>query len=407
MNAPIKIPLQGAGEPLDMIPVTSRVFIYFFSSIAVVVIIFLCLGSYSRKVTLTGVISAASASVEIFPMKSGYVEKIWVADNKKVKKGDPLFEVALNAHSSSGDVLSNIESNIAEKNQRLATEIGRVHQMSSRQRADAKARLELIRGQVEEMQHLQEIKASIVKTTLANLEKDKQLLLAGFISDAQFKNREAELLRAKADYSETLNDKIALERELKSTEESLVVDSLNYDNQVSQLSRGINENRELSLRNENEQKFLVVSPVDGVVSAMTVNRGESIHPDKLAMVVTPSNGSWRVELYATSKDIGFLRVGREVKIRYEAFPYQRFGIYRGTITEISHAPVQANSLKINLPDAEKYYKILVKIDKSCVMAYGKCEPLQDGMRLSATIETDRNTLIEWMFDPVRAIKGSL
>jgi hypothetical protein len=38
-----------------------------------------------------------------------------------------------------------------------------------------------------------------------------------------------------------------------------------------------------------------------------------------------------------------------VKLRYDAFPYQKFGVYAGKLTELSHVNVPIQDLRMGFP----------------------------------------------------------
>jgi Cation efflux system protein CusB domain 1 len=73
----------------------------------------------------------------------------------------------------------------------------------------------------------------------------------------------------------------------------------------------------------------------------------------------------QAELLAPSTSIGFLRPGQRVLLRYSAFPYQKFGEYWGTVTEISRAALQTEELKALVPSmpaaeqAKTFYRVTV------------------------------------------------
>jgi membrane fusion protein len=51
--------------------------------------------------------------------------------------------------------------------------------------------------------------------------------------------------------------------------------------------------------------------------------------------------------------------------------------------------------------------VTVKLDKQAITAYGKPQALVAGMVLDADIKQDTRRLIEWIFEPIYAIKGKI
>jgi membrane fusion protein len=81
--------------------------------------------------------------------------------------------------------------------------------------------------------------------------------------------------------------------------------------------------------------------------------------------------------------------GQEVILRYDAFPYQRYGVGRGVITEI------AATASPERPDAPPAYRVKVRLQG------GEPFALRPDMTLSASITLERRSLLDWLFAPLR------
>ena len=102
-----------------------------------------------------------------------------------------------------------------------------------------------------------------------------------------------------------------------------------------------------------------------------------------------------------------------MQLRYQAFPYQKFGHHAGQVLQVSRTPLQATELAgLPLPEAmkgaasaEPLYRITVALDAQAVKAYGQPQPLAAGMQLEADVLLDRRRLIEWIFEPLLSVTG--
>jgi membrane fusion protein len=54
---------------------------------------------------------------------------------------------------------------------------------------------------------------------------------------------------------------------------------------------------------------------------------------------------------------------------------------------------------------EPVYRVTVELNKQDVFAYGENFPLQAGMMLEADIILDKQSLFEWIFEPLMSMKG--
>ena len=92
-------------------------------------------------------------------------------------------------------------------------------------------------------------------------------------------------------------------------------------------------------------------------------------------------------------------------MRYQAYPYQKFGHHRGTVIRISRSAVVATGN--DGLDREPYYRVLVALDRQSILAYGNAEALRPGMRLDADILGERRKLYEWALEPLYAVRGRI
>ena len=100
-------------------------------------------------------------------------------------------------------------------------------------------------------------------------------------------------------------------------------------------------------------------------------------------------------------------------LRYEAYPYQKFGQHGGTITLIAKAPLKADeagiasAAPVGRDPGQSLYRIIIKPDRAVVPVYGRDEPLQVGMQLEAHILAETRPLYQWVLDPLYSLGRSM
>ena len=113
-------------------------------------------------------------------------------------------------------------------------------------------------------------------------------------------------------------------------------------------------------------------------------------------------------LFVDSSAIGFVRVDERVLLRYAAFPFQKFGLYSGKVTELTRAPVTEDAAQPKSSnDKGSLYRIVVVPDLPYVLADGKQQRLEAGMQVQASIDLDRRQLYEWIFEPFYKVQQSV
>ena len=110
------------------------------------------------------------------------------------------------------------------------------------------------------------------------------------------------------------------------------------------------------------------------------------------------------ELFIPSHAIGFMEKGQEVKLLYDAFPYQFFGSHHATIVKVTETILSPNEIIAPFVVREPVYRVIAEIAKETINARGKEIALQSGMTLKANVVLERRSLLDWMMEPLRAVR---
>jgi membrane fusion protein len=162
---------------------------------------------------------------------------------------------------------------------------------------------------------------------------------------------------------------------------------------------------ELAARRE----IVIPATTSGVVTSLQAKRGGHADPTIPLLGIVPDGSTLQAQLFCSSRAVGFLRVGQRVLLRYEAFPYQKFGHYAGSVISVAQAAVNPTELGPHAPVAKSdspVYLVTIKISDQSIRAYGKPIPLQPGMQLEADVVLENRRLVEWMLEPLFTITGS-
>ena len=142
-------------------------------------------------------------------------------------------------------------------------------------------------------------------------------------------------------------------------------------------------------------------------------RSQTVTPAMAIATLVPADDRLQAQLYAPSNAIGFVQPGQSVVLRYQPFPYQKFGHSFGHIVAVSRTALSLNDLQTlplggnTLQAGEPLYRITVDLDRETVLAYGQEQRLQPGTQVDADVLQDRRKLIEWVFEPMLSLTGKL
>jgi membrane fusion protein len=179
--------------------------------------------------------------------------------------------------------------------------------------------------------------------------------------------------------------------------------------QQAELERELSALQQDIVGAEAARRIVVTAPQDGTVTAIAAERGQFVGPQPLATLL-PASSPLEAHLFAPSRAIGFVVPGQAVRVRYAAYPFQKFGQYSGEVTHVSRvalAPAELPPQLVPPTGGDTLYRITVRLASSTVMAYGKPQPLVAGMQLEADILQERRRLIEWLFEPMIAMGRKL
>jgi membrane fusion protein len=197
----------------------------------------------------------------------------------------------------------------------------------------------------------------------------------------------------------------ALLRELEAARAALQTARFASEKRVAELER-----QELSLQQELTESDwrrvqVITAPVDGTATAILGERGATAHPQTPLLAILPNDSTLQAQLLAPSRATGSIALGDRVSLRFQAFPYQQYGVSSGVITEISKTLLTSAELEGPVRIDEPVYRVTVGLSAQTIAAGTKHLPLRAGMQLDADIWLERRRLIAWLFDPLSQLAG--
>jgi membrane fusion protein len=199
-----------------------------------------------------------------------------------------------------------------------------------------------------------------------------------------------EIVRAKADRLVAIEGRV---RDIRQAMLALRTQRLQTENQVHE--------------REALESLRIVSPSDGVVSAIPVRPGQRVEMGERIAAVGNASAELTALLEVPSKAIGLIEAGQRVVLKYDAFPFQSFGVRYGRVVRVEQASIEVGT---DDPEADKkglerHFLVEVRPDDSTILAYGRERPLRVGMTLSADVEVERRNLLSWFLSPLVTLKG--
>jgi membrane fusion protein len=227
-----------------------------------------------------------------------------------------------------------------------------------------------------------------------------------FVSSAQVQVKAEELLALQAQRQSIERQRAVLAREQSALEAQRRDLPLDNSRKLGEIERERAELAQQGAESEARRSLVIRAPQDGVVSGLIAQPGQTVTPGVALASLVPSDARLQAHLYAPSSAVGFLRAEQPVLLRYEAFPYQKFGAQSGRIEQVSLAPLSpAEVTGLANATREPMYRIAVALDRQDMPTTAAPRPLVPGMQLEADVPVERRRLIEWLFAPVLGVAG--
>ena len=149
---------------------------------------------------------------------------------------------------------------------------------------------------------------------------------------------------------------------------------------------------------EDSRMAVIYAPISGRVYNLNIHTLGGIVTDaQPLMQIVPEDAKLEFEVYADNKDIGFIKVGQEAEVKVETFNFQKFGMYKAEVFEISADAANEPT------DQQKHmkYKLLLDPTSNDINVYGQPAKLEVGMNVSAEIKIKEKRIIDFFLDPFR------
>ena len=366
--------------------------------------IWVIFGQYTRMEPARGIIMADNGTAKIVAIRPGIVTQMMTRDGQYVRKGQALVSVQVDQDYAVGERATQEGLSALKSQQQLTMQqVTIARERAVGEQAALAATVSGDRQQesaVEGQIAIQQQVASVQKEAMDRLTPAAD---RGFVSRTDMDRRRQELLLAQGEVVRLSQQLAGLRadearsagqlRQSQAEEHAQVVtarsSSEGFKAQASQL-RGT-------------QAYVLTAPVDGIVTALQSEVGRTVDATLPLMTIVSRNTPVHAELYAPSRAIGFVRPGQEVRLLYDAFPYERFGSFRGRVQAISRVALDPREIATPLRAEEPVYRVSVAPDRQLVSAYGEHVRLQPGMTLAANIVLERRSFIDWLLEPLRAV----
>ena len=396
------------GDVIIAQPLSSTLLTVILVGVVLTLLTFLSLASFNRKETVTGYLKPDMGLAKVMSPRSGVIQQVFIDDDQQVQAGDRLALLSMPDNLAIGDSLSStlqqgIQQQIALVSQRREQVITQFNQQAS----EYQSHLRLSQNLLQDLQAQQQLLQERLALHLQRQQDFIALQQRGAISATELQQQQELVLNLRQQLAE-LNASAQNQKAQFAQLEGLIERLPGEQQQQltlldSELSRLSQQYTELSARGE----LLITAPISGRVTNLVAETGANVRAELPLLTIMPDNAELQAILLVPTRAYGFVMPGQRTRLRFDAFPYQRFGLYEGEVIKTAQAIVLPGEVDMPVAVQEPVYRVQVALGQQEIRAYGNTVPLQSGMLLSADIVLEQRSLISWLFEPILSLQGRL
>ena len=392
-------------------------FVFLLSIIFIIIFIFAVIfGTYTRRINVPGEITTQPRAINLFSTQQGFIINSHVKVGDKVKKGDPIYELDVSQTTQLGNVTQKtIES--------INNQIKNISEIIETLKKNKQITLNALKQQIDEYNKFHQDSLLLVKNAEKGMSEMYESMQnyadyqkKGLINNEQFNNQRYLYYQQQNSYQLLQNQIIQENLSIIQLNSELVTKIADFDNKISEYQFQLNA-LQRQLTEVNAKGTLIVSaPSDGRIESLSVTEGQMVKTDdSLAQLIPANTDSYNLVLWAPNESVPYISINDKINIRYEAYPYQRFGQFSGKIMSISNVPASSQEMSTysssplsrNNINYQAYYKVIVSLDKQQMAKFNNKIKLTNGMKADITLFLEKRPIYQWMLSPFYDIQKSI
>lgn len=365
---------------------------------------------YSRKTTIKGQVYPEDGITKVYSRETGIINKVMIKDGQFVKKGEVLGVIYKAQNLNTGILQDKLKEQAILKKKTLDQAIDKIDKIHKSKLDSLHEHVESLMKQKENIKDKLTSQQNKLDRLKKNTNRYKLLERKGFISKEHItiaENSESDQL---INLSLTKKELIDIERtisEKKFELEELPLKQFIEKQEIDRILASVNQE---IINIESQTESVIVASSSGFININNFDLGSHVEQSTLLLNIVPNTKKFSINLYIPSQSIGFVKNGDIVNIRYSAYPYQKFGIFKAKVISISRTAIPAQEVKsigtvfhtLDIAN-EPIYLVKAELEKQYIEINKIKKALEIGMTLDADILHEKRKLYEWIFEPLITI----
>lgn len=146
------------------------------------------------------------------------------------------------------------------------------------------------------------------------------------------------------------------------------------------------------------ERTVIKAPMKGIVNRVFVTTvSGTVRPGDPIVEVVPADDQLVVEALVSPRDIGFVKLGQQARVKITAYDYSIFGAMDGEVKNISADAVPNEK-------GEAFFQVRIETKTKAIEALDKKLPIMPGMQAQIDIITSKKTILQFLSKPLVALK---
>jgi len=369
--------------------------------------IFSARGALPKLEFARGYLEPAAGVARVRAPRQGTVSLLHVQNGQHVSRGDALVTLQSGQTTESGAAAeAEIAAQLDGQRQDIEAQLARESLWRETEARRLAATLEETEQEVASLQRTVQREQEQLALREKHADNIRQLAEQGTISLDELHRRDIAVLTERQSIEASGRELIAKRALQKTTQIALEQLPTVASERMRSLRDALANVQQKRIELEARRATVIRTPLSGVVASLSAFVGASLTADSAVATVVPDGSELHARVMVPARAIGKVRLGQNVSIRYDAFPYQRYGTFRGQVVSVANTmtlPQEVDRVS-PLKLAEPAYMVDVEIERQQIAtAHGRRTLLRPDMLLSASVEVDRSPLLSWVGESVFGI----
>lgn len=398
------------GTVIAAVPPSSRLYTGLLLAAVLALIAFMSVGSFANKAQVRGTVTYSVSAASVVAPRAGKIIELHVREGEKVAKGAVVATLQIaQGRDAGGEGIASQLAEIEAQYRELERQKGLSDTLGQTEVGSLRTQKAGLTQSLASLERQKGLVASQIRLLEEKHQRAVRLAKQGASTKQEVEDLQADVLGRKIDL-EAINERIIAQREtLRTVEAQIASRAIGADQSGSEITQRMAALAEERARLLREDKLQLTAPMAGVIGDLPARAGVDVRDADILATVIPEQSQLEVELFAPTSAVGFVKAGQDVRLMFDAFPYQKYGTGSGTVTWVSQVPTDMPASLgaggVAVP-AEPMFRVRVRINGEAQQNRVFADRLRAGMTLSANLILENRSLWSVIFDPVlRAIRS--